>query len=212
MIIFIMGPQGSGKGTQAMQLAVEFGLEYLDVGSLLRKISKTDAKINEIVNKRGALLPDGEVFKIVTEHLTFESRFDNIILDGYPRSINQYRLLVDWLKDKGSPKVRALFLNITEETAVRRLSARRVDPETGKIYNLITKLPPKSIEERLIQREDDKPEAIKERLKAYHATTEPLVNKLRDEGLLVEVSGEGEIEQIHNEMKADIKKFINEKI
>lgn len=208
MIILIMGPQGSGKGTQARRLAEEFGLLYLDVGALLRKISKTDERINEIVNKRGALLPDKEIFEIVTKHLSEKGQYDNLILDGYPRSIQQYELVENWLEKNGSRITKALFLNVSESESVKRLSARRFDPKTGKIYNLITKVPGPEVDvASLVHREDDKPEAIQERLTHYRETTKPLIEKLREEGKLVELDGERAIEEIHSDMKEEIRKI-----
>lgn len=205
MIILIMGPQGSGKGTQAKRLADEFKLSYLDAGALLRKIAKSDARMNEIVNKRGALLPDEEIFKIVTEYLAKNNLHDNMILDGYPRSISQYDLISTWLKDHGTEITAALFLNISEEESVKRLSSRRSDPKTGKIYNLISKVPGPEIDvNSLVHREDDKPDAIRERLMHYRETTSPLIEKLRTEGKLIEIDGERTIEAIHVEMKEKI--------
>lgn len=210
MIILIMGPQGSGKGTQAKKLAEEFNLFYLDAGAILRKIAKTDPRINEIVNKRGELLPDQEIFEVITDYLDKKGVYDNIILDGYPRSIIQYDLISGWLKKHGSSITEAIFLRVSEQISVKRLSARRQDPKTGRIYNLITKKPgPEVNSESLVQREDDEPEAIRERLMHYHKSTEPLVNKLKDDGILVEVDGEDEIEQIYAEIKDIVKNIKN---
>ena len=208
MILLIMGPQGSGKGTQARRLAGEFGLYYFDAGAHLRKIAKTDARINEIVNKRGMLLPDDEVFKIVTDFLAKEKIFDNIILDGYPRSVEQYMLISGWFNENGKSITKAIFLDVSEEVSVARLSSRRIDSETGKIYNLITKKPGIEVDEtKLIHREDDKPEAIVERLRHYHETTEPLVRLLKAEDKLITVNGEAGINEIHDEIKAEVKKL-----
>lgn len=205
MIILIMGPQGSGKGTQAKRLADEFKLSYLDAGALLRKIAKSDPRINEIVNKRGALLPDNEIFQIVTDYLSKNNLYDNMILDGYPRSIAQYELINNWLKNHGTEVTAALFLNISEEESVKRLSSRRSDPKTGKIYNLLTKVPGPEVDlNTLVHREDDKPEAIRERLMHYRETTAPLIKKLRNEDKLIEIDGERPIETIHIEMKERI--------
>jgi adenylate kinase len=211
MILLIMGPQGSGKGTQARKIAQEFGLYYFDAGAHLRKIAKKDARINEIVNKRGALLPDEEIFKIVTDFLESEKIYDNVILDGYPRSVEQYNLVSNWFNDKGKEITKAIFLSVSQDISVSRLSARRMDPNTGKIYNLITKKPGSEIDvSTLVHREDDKPEAILERLKHYHKTTEPLVNLLKAEGKLIEVNGEAGIDEIHDEIKAQVESINHE--
>jgi adenylate kinase len=197
MIILVLGPQGSGKGTQGKLLASRLDYFYFDVGAHLRKIAKTDPRINQIVNKRGELLPDEEIFQIVTKHLEENHLYDNIILDGYPRSSAQYELIKNWFATHGTKINKAILLTVSDEVSIKRLSARRSDPVTGKIYNLITKVPGPEVDPRkLLQREDDKPEAIAERLRLYHQTTGPLVDLLKKEGILVEVDGERPIEDI----------------
>lgn len=197
MIILILGPQGSGKGTQGKLLAARLGYFYFDVGAHLRKIAKNDPRINQIVNKRGELLPDEEIFQIVTKYLEENHLYDNLILDGYPRSVAQYGLIKAWLISKGSKINKAILLTVSDEVSIKRLSSRRSDPKTGKIYNLITKIPGAEVDQStLVQREDDKPEAIAERLRLYHQTTKPLVDLLTQEGILVEVNGERAIEEI----------------
>ena len=213
MILLIMGPQGSGKGTQARRLAQEFGFSYFDVGAHVRRIAKTDPRINEIVNKRGALLPDSEIFEIVTKYLEDKKIYDNLIIDGYPRSLKQYGLISEWFTEHGNQISKAIFLSVSDEVSVARLSARRIDPKTGKIYNLITKKPGPEVDiSRLVQREDDKPKAIYERLAHYHETTEPLVRKLKEEGKLINVNGEGDIETIQSEIKKGIQELKDGKI
>ncbi len=202
MIILIMGPQGSGKGTQAKRLANEFNMFYLDVGKELRKIAKNDPRINEIVNKRGELMPDDEIFKIVAKILSDNKYYDNLILDGYPRSIVQYKYISRWFAKHGSSITKAIYLKVSDKVSIKRLEARRIDTKTGVVYNLLTNPPPQGINpKRLIQREDDTPEAIKERLVLYHKVTEPLVNLLRKEGKLVEVNGEREVDEIYKEIR-----------
>jgi len=202
MIILIMGPQGSGKGTQAKRLANEFDMFYLDVGKELRKIAKNDPRINEIVNKRGELMPDDEIFKIVAKILSDNKRYDNLILDGYPRSIVQYKYISGWFAKHGSSITKAIYLKVSDKVSIKRLEARRIDTKTGVVYNLLTNPPPQGINpERLIRREDDAPEAIKERLALYHKVTEPLVNLLRKEGKLFEVNGEREVDEIYKEIR-----------
>ncbi|OGM33372.1 hypothetical protein A2803_04195 [Candidatus Woesebacteria bacterium RIFCSPHIGHO2_01_FULL_44_21] len=205
MIFLIMGPQGSGKGTQAKLLAQRLGLFYLDVGAHLRKIAKADPRLNEIVNKRGELVPDSEMFIIITDFLDKGDLHDNLILDGYPRSIAQYQLLADYLAKHGSGVTKAIFLQVSDEVSVKRLSARRTDPATGKIYNLLTNPPGPEVDRtKLVQREDDKPEAIAERLLHYHETTQPLVELLKAGGLLIEINGEQSIADIEKEINAKI--------
>lgn len=205
MIILVMGPQGSGKGTQAKLLADRLGYYYFDSGAMLREIAGSDKRIDEIVNKRGELVPDDEMYKLVTEYFTRKSHFDNIVMDGYPRSVVQYQAIKQWFLEHETQISKAIFLRVSDEVSVSRLSARRQDPVTGEIYNLITNPPGPEVDQaRLVHREDDTPEAIKERLEHYHVTTQPLVQLLRKEGILIEIDGEQSIEKIHKEINAQV--------
>lgn len=201
MNIIILGPQGSGKGTQAKLLSEKLNLFYFESGRFLRELSKKRPEIGERIDK-GHLVADEEMFSLVSEDLEEKnSQGDNMILDGYPRSIKQYELLEEWLKKKGKDIDYAILLEISQKESIRRLSARRMDKTTGKIYNLITDPPGKDIKrENLIQREDDKPEAIRQRLKDYKKVTEPLIKKLKEEGKLIEIDGEQPIETIFSQI------------
>lgn len=206
MILLVMGPQGSGKGTQASLLAKDFNLYYFDAGEFLRKIAEKDPKIDEIINKRGELLDDTAMFDLVRKHFEQKGIYDNIIFDGYPRSIAQYELLSDWLKGHGACVSHAIYIDVSRDTSIKRLSARRIDEKTGEIYNLLTNPPGKEINEKdLVQREDDKPEAIGERLAAYEKVTVPLIKHLDEKGILVKVNGEQTIETINKEIKEKLK-------
>ncbi|MFV1917219.1 MAG: adenylate kinase family protein [Patescibacteria group bacterium] len=194
MNIIILGPQGSGKGTQAKLLTEKLNLYDLDMGKFLREVAKINPKIDSIVNKKGKLIPAGIVFSLMSEQLEKEvPDRSNILFDGYPRSIKQYELLKTWLKEKRGKISHAIYLSIGEEESVRRLSKRRICEKCGTIYNLITNPPPGGKCEcggNLFQREDDKPEAIKQRLTVYKKTTEPLIDIYKKEGILLEINGE----------------------
>ena len=205
MNILLIGPQGSGKGTQARLLVEKLGFFYFESGGFLREIAEKNEKVREMLSV-GTFVPDKEMVSYVTAYLDEKGVYDNILFDGFPRSVVQYDFLKSWLDDKQVAIDLALILVISEEETIRRLSSRRQDPITGKIYNLITDPPPSNINANvLIQRDDDKPEAIKKRLGWYKEQVIPLISKLKKEIKVVEVNGERPIEEI----QADLIKWIN---
>jgi len=205
MNILLIGPQGSGKGTQARLLVEKLGFYYFESGEFLRKIAEKNEKVREMLSC-GTFVPDKEMVSYVTAYLDEEGIYDNILFDGFPRSIVQYDFLKSWMSDKKVAIDLALILVISEDETIRRLSSRRQDSKTGKIYNLITDPPPPDIDtEVLIQRNDDKPDAIKKRLSWYQDLVVPLIAKLKKETKVIEINGERPIEEIQN----DLIKWIN---
>lgn len=204
MNIIILGPQGSGKGTQTKLLAKKLNLYYFESGKFLRGLAKTDKTIDERINKKGELLPDEEVFSLVSDYLNEKiPAANNLIMDGYPRSIRQYELLEDWLKQRGAKIDKAILLEISEKESIRRLSARRMCEKCGQIYNLITNPPPEkgcSCGGNLIQREDDTRKSVIKRLAAYNKVTKPLVEQLENQGILERVDGERPIKTIFEDI------------
>jgi adenylate kinase len=205
MNLILLGPQGSGKGTQARKLCEKFGFYYFESGEFLREAAKKNESLRKMLSE-GALVPDREMVSYVTAFLDEKGLYDNILFDGFPRSIVQYQALAAWLKDKRAQIDLALVLEISEKETIKRLSARRIDPKTGQIYNLSTDLPPDNISlDSLIQREDDKPEAIKKRLGWYHDQVRPLIEKLKEDIKVVEVNGERPIAAIQADLVAMVK-------
>lgn len=198
MNIIVLGPLASGKGTQARLIAEKLNLYYFESGKFLRELAKKDSSIDERVNKKGELLPDEEIFSLLTEHIEKENpNRENLMLEGYPRSIEQYELLKAWLAEKSQKIDRVIFLEISEKEIMKRTSARRVDKKTGKIYNLITNPPSSDVDSsNLYQRPDDKPEAIKKRLGWFKSSVLPLADVFEKEGILEKVDGERPIKII----------------
>jgi adenylate kinase len=201
MNIVILGPPGSGKGTQARLLSEALNLFYFESGRFSRELAKENSRIRKII-KKGELIPEKEMTSYVSEYIEkMAPDAQNIIFDGYPRFVTQFKFLVRWLKERKSRIDKVFLLRVSEKEVVRRLSARRRDDETGKIYNLITNPPPKSVPKaRLIQREDDKPKVIKERLKEYSRNTLPMIDYVKRESILEVIDGERPIDVIHRDI------------
>ena len=145
MNILLIGPQGSGKGTQARLLCDKFNFSYFEAGAFLRNIAEKDEELR-IYLAGGNLVPGEEMSSYVTTYLDDNGLYDNILFDGFPRTLDQYEAFKKWAGVKNVKLDLVILLTISEAETVRRLSARRQDPTTGKIYNLITDKPPVEID------------------------------------------------------------------
>ena len=207
MNIILLGPQGSGKGTQARLLCDKYGFFYFESGAYLRKIASKYPEIAQMMNS-GNLVPDKELTSYLTAYLDQENLYDDIIFDGFPRTLTQFNFLEVWLSEKSVSIDLVFVLEISEEETLRRLSGRRVDPETGKIYNLVTEPGLVDVDpQKLIQRDDDKPDAIKKRLEIYNTRTKELINEIEKKSKVFKINGEQEVEKIHEEIVRQIEEF-----
>lgn len=208
MNILLLGPQGSGKGTQARLLCEKFGFYYFESGGFLREASKTNDHLAKMLSE-GVFVPDAEMSSYVTAYLDQKGIYDNILFDGFPRSIIQYDKLKEWLSSKDVNIDMVFLLKINEEETIKRLSARRMDPKTGKIYNLVTDPPPENIDQKsLIQRADDTPEVINKRLGWYKEQVTPLISALREDIGVIDIDGERPIDQIQKDLVNIVQKGI----
>ncbi len=214
MNIILLGPQGSGKGTQAEELVKKFGLHYFEAGKILRSISESDNKYAEEVKKAingGRLVPDEYMrliaWDFINKHEGERENNKGFLFDGYPRSTNQYEHLKDMLMRFGQGLNMVVNIEISEAESIKRLSARRTCQKCGEIYNLITNPPPEGrckCGGEMIQRDDDRPEAIKRRLAIYREQTHPVFEKARDEGIGIEIDGERPINTISEDLVSRI--------
>lgn len=205
MNILLLGPQGSGKGTQARLLIGEFGFSYFESGAYLRKMADKFPSIKKIMDE-GKLVPDKEFTSYLTAYLDEENMYDNIVFDGFPRTVDQYLFLKNWLSEKEVKLNLVLVIDISDAEAIRRLSARRTDPMTGEIYNLVTEKIPADVDiSKLVQRDDDTTYAIQKRLSIYRTQTQDLVEELKNDSKVVEINGERPVDEIYAEISAIIK-------
>jgi len=203
--LVILGPQGSGKGTQADLLEHQYGFTKIETGKILRKIAGTDhpwGKRIEEMMLTGVLVSDDILLVVLKEALEQNPNF-GYLFDGSPRNLDQYRVIKETLEQRGEKIDKVILVDISEAETLKRISSRRTCEKCGKVYNLVTNPPPGENCEcggNLFQREDDFPDAIKKRLKAYENSTLLVVKEAEREGILIRVDGEQPIEKIHEEI------------
>lgn len=205
--ILMLGAQGSGKGTQAERLAAKLGIPTISVGHLFRdeiaKHTGLGGAILEYVDK-GERVPDSMVNQLMDGRLTEEDASVGCIMDGYPRTLDQQAVLDKLFASLGRHVTHVVYLRVSDEASMARLSGRWVCSNLRCEENYHEKFnPPKKDPRRcdkcgseLIQRSDDKLEAIKHRLELYHQDTQPLIDLYRERGILVEVNGEQPIADV----------------
>jgi adenylate kinase len=206
--LVVLGPPGSGKGTQADYLQEKYGWLHLSSGDLFReniaRWTELGMKVKDIL-ARGALAPDDLTIRMVMDRLHEPDTTRGVVFDGFPRTRAQAEALQRELENEGKYINRAIYFRIADQAIIDRLSARRVCPEDGAVYNLKSK-PPKQDEicdsdgVALIQRDDDKPEVVKKRLEVYRAQTTPVIDFYRDHGLLLEIDAGQDIDLVHREL------------
>jgi adenylate kinase len=204
VILILLGPPGAGKGTQAKLLAQELRVPHISTGDMFRdhKARGTDIgkKVAEIM-AAGGLVTDDVTNAMVKERLGRPDVAPGFILDGYPRTTAQAEFLDQILRSLGRSITRCLSYEVADETLVERMSGRRSCPKCGAVYH-VSQNPPKrdGYCDRdgagLLQRDDDKPETVKNRLREYAAKTEPLRRFYQERGLLTEIEGVGTPEGI----------------
>ncbi len=209
MRLVIMGPPGAGKGTQSALISSKYGIPHVSTGDMFREILKrSDGLANRIRKyvESGELVPDELVVEMVRDRICRPDCERGFILDGFPRTVAQAEALDRMLESAGKELNAVLYLRVSEEAVVRRLSRRRVCESCGAIYHLDYN-PPKRpgvcdrCGGRLIQRDDDREEVIRERLRVYHEQTEPLIKYYGERGLLVEIDGCKEIHQVWEDVQ-----------
>lgn len=180
-----LGPPGAGKGTQSRRIAERYDIPHISTGDMLRanKDMETDHGTPREYMEAGELVPDPVMKQVVEEAL---ADLDGFILDGYPRTVGQAEYL-ESVTDLDA----ILSIVVGRDELIRRLSGRRVDPETDRNYHIEFDMPENpEVRERLIQRTDDQPEQVETRLEEYEAKTRPVIEYYRGHEAFVEIDGE----------------------
>lgn len=192
-----LGPPGAGKGTQSRRIADRYDVPHLATGDILRenKEMETEHGTPKEYMDAGKLVPDPVMKAVVEEALADR---DGYVLDGYPRTIGQAEHL-DGITDLDA----IIFFEVDREILIKRLTGRRIDPETGRNYHVEFDVPEDpAVRERLIQREDDKREVVTTRLEEYESETAAVVDHYRDHPGFVAIDGQGGLDEVWDRIKS----------
>ncbi len=213
MNFVFLGMPGAGKGTQAKIISKKYGIPHISTGDILREAVANKTKLGLRAKKymdEGALVPDELVVSLVEERLKQPDCEKGFILDGFPRNVEQAKVLEEMLKKIGKDLDAVFFFSLKEDVVVKRLTARRVCSKCGAVYNMIYN-PPK-VEGvcdlcggKLIIRDDDKEEVVRNRLKTYNRDTAPLITYYMNKGLLHTIDASLSVEDVTKEIEKYIK-------
>ncbi len=209
MYIIFLGAPGAGKGTQATAASRELNLAHIATGDLFRQALEQGTELGmqaEAYMEKGQLVPDGITVQMVLEKMKTTGDRAGVILDGFPRNLEQAKALDEALDDKKSID-KVVYIKVPEKELQRRLSDRWVCRRCQAVYRAGESAAVASEKcERcggeLYQRPDDTAETVKKRLEVYFARTEPLIDYYAQEGKLVEIDGEGSVAEVTGRIKA----------
>ena len=209
--LVLLGPPGSGKGTQGERLQEDFQLPYYATGDILRAAVRDMTELGKAAKEymdRGDFVPDEVIIGVIIERLGDPEAADGFILDGFPRTMPQAEALDAELRKLGRALRAVLLIDVPDEEVVRRLSGRRTCAKDGSHIYHVEFDPPKQPEtcdidgSRLLVRDDDKPEVIQHRLEQYHEKTEPLIDYYDEKGLLRRVDGTPSPDEVGDRIRA----------
>ncbi len=212
MRIIMLGAPGAGKGTQAIRISQKFGIPQISTGDIFRSNLKEGTELGkkaQVYMDRGDLVPDELTEDLVMDRISRQDCENGYILDGFPRNLHQAEALTKALAEKGEKIDVALDIEVPDENIISRMSGRRICPECGASYHIVNAAPTQEgicdvCGAELIQRDDDKPETVKNRLDVYHDQTQPLIDYYRCEGSLETVDGTKDVDDVFADIIAII--------
>lgn len=213
MNLVLLGNPGSGKGTQAKRIQNEFAVVHISTGELFRANIKNGTELGASVKAyidKGDLVPDEITIGMVQERMMEPDTASGVLLDGFPRTITQAEALDDLMSGLDREITRILYMSVSDEEIIRRLSERLICRECElpfhKEFNPFHTCPyGKCDGEHLYQRDDDKPETVRARLRVFQEQTSPLIDYYTSQGKLVRVSGEGGVDEVFESIRDVLK-------
>ena len=212
MRVMLLGPPGGGKGTQAKYIEQKWNIPQISTGDMLRENVKLSTPLGieaKSYMEKGELVPDQVILNMMESRLQKDDCKLGYILDGFPRTIPQAEALTKLLNAINQELDIAILLKLDDEIIVKRMSGRRVHPDSGRVYHIIYN-PPKVADkddvsgEDLIIRPDDQEDTVRNRLKVYKNQTSPLIEYYNKSNILHSIDADGSIEEINNRIKQAI--------
>ncbi|WP_026525898.1 MULTISPECIES: adenylate kinase [unclassified Butyrivibrio] len=208
MKIIMLGAPGAGKGTQAKMIAEKYKVPHVSTGDIFRANIKNGTELGKKAKEymdKGQLVPDELTVEILLDRVAQEDCKNGYVLDGFPRTIPQADVLDKELTKLGDKVDFAINVDVPDENIVRRMSGRRACLKCGATYH-IEHIPPKQegicdvCGSELVQRDDDKPETVQNRLSVYHEQTQPLIDYYNEKGILKSVDGTKDMQDVFSEI------------
>jgi len=202
--LVLLGPPGSGKGTQGERLNEDLRLPYYATGDILRGAVRDETELGKSAKEymdRGDLVPDEVIVGVIAERIDSSEALDGFILDGFPRTTPQAEALDAKLGELGRAVTAVLLIDVSDDEVVRRLGGRRTCEANGHVFHVDFNPPQQEgvcdvDGSKLSVRDDDKPEVIRKRLETYHEKTEPLVSYYDHRTVLRRIDGEAAPEEV----------------
>ena len=207
--LVLLGPPGSGKGTQGERLQEELQLPYYATGDILRAAVREGTELGRAAKDymdRGDLVPDEVIVGMIGERIDSAEAEDGFILDGFPRTAPQAEALAAKLSELDRELTSVLLIDVSDEEVVRRLGGRRTCTENGHVFHVEFN-PPQQVGicdvdgSELVVRDDDKPEVIRHRLEQYHDKTAPLIEHYDHQSLLRRIDGTASPDEVGDEIR-----------
>ena len=206
MKVIMLGAPGAGKGTQAMKIAEKYQIPHISTGDIFRANIKEGTELGKKAKSymdQGQLVPDELTLELIMDRFQNPDCANGYVLDGFPRTIPQAEALTEALAKKGETIDYAINVEVPDENIINRMGGRRACLACGSTYHIV--YAPTRVEgicdrcgEKLVLRDDDKPETVKNRLNVYHNQTQPLIEYYTRQGKLAEVDGTQSMEDVFN--------------